>query len=110
MSSTRILFGSSLKDTEKLDPSSQYQAGSSSYHPMYPVYTRLPTYGEQYAQSPYPPFTGGKPYGSMSSSLGRSEMIVCQWQPTIPVQPRLVYPSQPMQSISSIPTTPIVTT
>ena len=26
------------------------------------------------------------------------------------VQPRLVYPSQPMQTISSIPTMPIVTT
>ena len=28
----------------------------------------------------------------------------------MPVQPRLVYPTQPIQIVSNIPTTPIVTT
>jgi len=37
-------------------------------------------------------------------------MTICQWHPTMPVQPRLVYPSQPIQPVSSIPTTPVVTT
>ena len=42
MSSTGILSGSSLTDTEQLDPSSQYQASSSGYRPMYLLYTGLP--------------------------------------------------------------------
>lgn len=96
MSSTGILYGPSLMDIEQLDLSSQYQVGSSSYHLMYPLYIRLPPYGEQYAQSPYPPFFGGKPYGGMLSSLGQLGMTICQWKPTMPIQPRLVYPSQPM--------------
>ena len=49
MSSTGILPGSSLTDTEQFDPSSQYQAAPFGYHPMYPLYTVLPPYGEQYA-------------------------------------------------------------
>jgi len=46
ISSTGILSGSSKTDTEQLDPSSQYQVGSSGYHPMYLLYTGLPPYGE----------------------------------------------------------------
>lgn len=95
MSSIRILFGSSFTSTEQLDPSSSYQASSFGYHPMYLLYTRLPPYREQYAHSPYPPFSGGQPYVDMPSSLGKPRMTVCQWQPTMPVKPRLVYPSQP---------------
>ena len=110
MSSTGILFGSSFMGTEQMNPSSSYQVGSSSYHLMYSLNTRLPPYGEQYAYSPYPPYSGGKPYVSMLLSLGQRGMTVCQWQPTMPVQPRFLYPSQPMQSISFILTTPIVTT
>ena len=64
-------------DTEHLDPSSQYQVGSSGYHPMFLLYTGLPPYGEQYEQSPCPPFFVGQPYGSMLSSLGERGMIVC---------------------------------
>ena len=70
MSSTRILSGSSLMDTEQRDPSSSYQASSSGYRPMYFLYTGLPPYGEQCAHSPYPPFSGGKTYVGMSLSLG----------------------------------------
>lgn len=57
MLATRILFGSSLTDTEQFDPSSQYQASPSGYHPMYPLDTGLPQYGEQYAQSSYSPYS-----------------------------------------------------
>lgn len=46
ISSKGILPCSSLTDTERFDPSSQYQAGPSSYHPMYPLNTGLPPYGE----------------------------------------------------------------
>ena len=46
MSSTGILPGSSLTNTEQFDPSSQYQVGPSGYHPMYPLNTGLPPYGE----------------------------------------------------------------
>lgn len=59
MSSIRILLGSSLTITKQFDPSSQYQAGPSSYHLMHLLYTRLPAYGEKYAQSSYPPFSRG---------------------------------------------------
>ena len=45
MSSIGNLPGSSLTDTEQFDPSSQYQASPSGYHPMYPLNTRLPPYG-----------------------------------------------------------------
>jgi len=57
-------------DTKQLDPSSSYQAGSSSYRPMYPLYIGWPPYGEQYAHSPYPPFSG------------QPRITVCQWQPS----------------------------
>jgi len=77
MSSIGILHGSSLTDTEQPDPSSQYQAGSSGYRPMYLLYIGLPPYGEQYAQSPYPPFSRGQPYGSMPLSLGQLGVIIC---------------------------------
>ena len=62
MSSTGILSGSSLTDTEQLNASSSHQAGSSGYRLMCPLYTGLPPYEEQYIDSPYPPFYGGKPY------------------------------------------------
>lgn len=39
-----------------------------------------------------------------------SRMRVCQWQPTMLVQPRLVYPTQLVQEVSAIPTTHVVTT
>jgi len=112
MSSIGILPGSLLMDTEHFDPSSQYQVSPSSYHPMYPLYIGLPPYGEQYAQSSYPPFSGGPSYGSMPSSLGPtySGMTICQWHPTMPIQPRLMYPSQPMKHVSAIPTMPVITT
>lgn len=112
MSSTRILTGSSLTDIEQFDPSSQYQAGPSGYRPMYPINTRLPLYGEQYVQYSYSPYSGGLTYGSIPSSLGPtySGMIVFQWQPTMPVQTRLVYVSKPIQPVLSILTTPAIMT
>jgi len=70
MLSIGILPGSSLTDTGQFDPSSQYQAGPSGYHPMYPLNTRVPPYGEQHDQSAYSPYSGGTPYGSIPSSLG----------------------------------------
>lgn len=109
MSSTRIVSISSLTKTKQLDLSSSYQAGSSSYHPMYLLNTGLPPYGEKYGYSPYPPFSWGKPYVGMKSPLGQPGMTVSQWQPTMPIQPKLVYPSQPVQSVSSIHTTLFVT-
>ena len=39
-----------------------------------------------------------------------SGIRVCQWKPTMLVQPRLVYPTQPMQTMLAIPTIPIVIT
>ena len=104
MLSTGILPGSSLTDTEQFDPSSQYQDGPSGYHPVYPLNTGLPPYGEKYTQSAYSSYSRGPPYGDIPSSLGPTYygMIVYQWQPTMLVQPRLVYPSQPIQPISSI--------
>ena len=70
MSSTGILLDSSLTDIELFDPSSKYQVGPSAYHPMYPLNTGLPPYGEQYAQSAYSAYFGGPPYASILSSLG----------------------------------------
>ncbi len=65
MSYIGILPGSSLTDIEQFDPSIQYQDGPSSYHPMYPLNTVLPPYGEQCAQSTYSPYSGGPPYDSI---------------------------------------------
>ena len=77
---------------------------------MYPLNTGLPPYGEQYAYSLYPPYSGGLPYGNIPQYSSQSGIRVCQWQPTMPVQPRLVYPTQPIQTVLAIPTTPVVTT
>lgn len=38
------------------------------------------------------------------------ELEFFQWKPAMPTQPRLVYPTQPMQTVSNIPTTPVFTT
>lgn len=77
MSSTRILSGSSFTGTKQLDASSSHQTSSSSYHPIYLLYTRIPPYGEQHAYYTYTPFSGGQRYVSMLLSLGQPGMTVC---------------------------------
>lgn len=59
--------------------------------------------------SSFPPFFKGQPYGNFPQYSSKTRIRVCQWQPVMPNQPRLVYPTQPMQIVSSIPTTPVVT-
>ena len=111
MSSTEILPGYSLMGTQQSYPTHQYQAGQSSQQrPLYSLNTGLPPYGEKYAYSPYPPYSRGQPYGSFPQYSSQTRIIVYQWQPVMPTQPRLVYPTQPMQIVSNIPTTPVVTT
>jgi len=77
---------------------------------MYPLNIGLPPYGENFSYSPYPPYSGGKPYGNIPQYSSQLGIRVCQWQPIMPVQPRLLYPTQLMQTVSTIPTTPVVTT
>jgi len=95
--------------TQQFHPAYQYQVGQScQQRPMYPLNTGLPPYGEKYAYSPYPPYSRGPSYGNIPQYLGQPGIRVCQWKPTILVQPRLVYPTQPIQTMSNIPTTPFV--
>lgn len=77
---------------------------------MYPLNTIFPSYGEQYDYSPYPPYSEGLPYGNIPQYSSQPGISVCQWQPTMPVQPRLVNPTQLMKTMSVIATMPIVTT
>lgn len=76
---------------------------------MYPLHTGLSPYGEQYAYSPSAPY-GGPSYANVLQYSGQPGIRVCQWQPKMVVQPRLVYQTQPMQTLSALPTTPIVAT
>ena len=69
--------------------------------------TRLPTFGEQYFPSYYPPYAGGKPmvtqYDSNQSHFGQTnvEMNVFQWHPTLPIQPQtFVHSYQPVTPTS----------
>jgi len=96
--------------TQQFDPEYQYQARKfGQQRPMCPLNTGLPPYGEQYAYSPYSPYSGGPSYVNILQYSGQPRIRVCQWQPTMPVQPRLVYPTQPMQTLLAIPTTLVVT-
>ena len=76
---------------------------------MYPLHTGLPPYGDKYAYSPYPPYVGGQPYGSIPPYSGQSGMQVCQWVTNNASSTKFLYPTQPMKTMSVIPTTPIVT-
>lgn len=69
----------------------------------------MPPYGQQYVNSPHPPYQGGQSYGYVPLYLGQPEMRVYQWQRKFPQQPMLVYLTQPMQTESTISTAPIVT-
>ena len=108
MSSIGILPGSSLTETQQFDPAYQYQAGKSGQkRPMYPLNIVLPPYGEKYAYSLYPPYSGGLPYGNIPEFSGQSRIGVCQWKPIMTIHLRL---TQPMKTVSVIPTTPVLTT
>ena len=100
MTSSGILIGNPIVSTERLDSlytsSGKYQAGPSRSIPSSTISTRLPTFGEQYFPSYYPPHVGGKPlvsqYDSTLSLFSQPnvEMNVFQWQPTLPIQPQIV--------------------
>ena len=89
MSSSSILTGNSIVSTEWFDSlytsSGQYQAGPYGSIPSCSISTGLPTFGEQYFPSYYPPHAGGKPlvtqYDSTPSLFYQSnvEMNVFQW-------------------------------
>ena len=87
--------------------SGQYQAGPSGSIPSSTISTGLPVFGEQYFSSYYPPHARGKPlvtqYDNTQSLFGQSnvETNVCQWQPTLPIQPQIVVQSyQPIQHVT----------
>ena len=100
MSSSGILTGKPIVIIEWLDPlypsSGQYQAGPSRYIPSSTISTGLPTFGEKYFPSYYTPHAGGQSmvthFDSTPSFFGQLnvEMNVCQWQPTLPIQPQTV--------------------
>lgn len=77
--------------------------------PKYPLNTGLTPYGQQYAYSQHPLYQGGQPYGYVPLYPSHPEVRVCQWQPTIPPQSRLMYLTQPMRTKPIISTQPVVT-
>ena len=97
MSSYGVLTGSPIVSTERLDslhPSSgQYKVGPYGSIPLSTISTGLLAFGEQYFSSYYPPYAGWKPmvtqYDSTQSHFGKTnvDMNVCQWHPTLPIQP-----------------------
>ena len=112
MSSSSILTGNPIISTERIDSlytsSGKYQAGPSGSIPSSTISTGLPTFGEQYFPSYYPPHAGGQPlvthYDSTWSLFGQPnvEMNVCQWKPTLPIQPQtVVHLYQPVQPVKS---------
>ena len=111
MLSSSVLTSSPIVSTEQLEslhPSSgQYQVGPYGSIPLSTISTGLPTFGEQYFPSYYPPYAGGEPlvtqYDSTQSHFGQTnvDMNVCQWQPTLPIQPQMVVHSyQPVQYVT----------
>jgi len=111
MSSLGILPRSSYQG-QQCDPSYKYHYQTGQFgeqRPIYPLNTGMPPYGQQYAYSPHPQYQGGQPYGYVLLYSGQPEMKVCQWQQTMPLQPRLMYPTQPMQTEPIISTIPVVT-
>ena len=89
MSSTGFLNSITIVSTERLEslhPSSgQYQVDPYGSIPLSTISTGLPTFGEPYFPSYYPPYAGGKPlvtqYDSNQSTFGQTnvDMNVCQW-------------------------------
>ena len=107
--SSGILSGISYVETQQIDPSHQYQFGQSTFQrPIYPLNTRLPPYGGQYAFSLFPP--GEQPYESSQQNSGQTGIASSGWVPILPQQPRVVYSMQPIQLVSNIPTTPAIAT
>ena len=88
--SSGILSGISHVETQQIDPSHQYQFGQSSLQrPIYPLNTRLPPYGGQYAFLLFPP--GEQPYESSRQNSGQAGIASSSWVPILPQQPRVVY-------------------
>ena len=96
-----VFFSSNpIVSTKRLDSlytsSGQHQAGPSRSIPSSHISTGLPPFGEQYFLSYSPPYAGGKSlvthYDSTPSHFGQPnvEMNVCQWHPTLPIQPQTV--------------------
>ena len=116
MSLFGILTGKHIVSNKQLDSfytsSGQYQVGCSRSIPSSTISTGLPTFGEKYFPSYYPPNARGKPmvthFDNTLLFFGQPnvEMNVCQWPPTLPIQPQMVVHSyQPIQTFSptSIP-------
>ena len=63
MSSSSILTGNPIVSTKRFDSlytsSGQYQAGPSGPTPSSAISTGIPTFGERYFLSYYPPHAGG---------------------------------------------------
>ena len=111
MSSSGILTSNSIVSNEQLGSlytsSGKYQAGPFGPVPSSTISTGLPTFGEKYFPSYYPPHVGGKHlvthYDSTPSLFGQPnvKMNVFQWQPTLPIQPQTVVQSyQPVQPVT----------
>ena len=95
ISSSGFSSGISYVETQQIDP-------MCLQRPIYPLSTRLPPYGGQYAFSLFPP--GEQPYGSLQQSLGQTRTTSSGWVPILPQQPRVVYSMQPVHPMSNIPT------
>jgi len=111
MSSSGVLTGSPIVSTERLDSlhtsSGQYQVGPFGSIPLSTISTGLPAFGENYFPSYYSPHARGQhlvtQYENTPSLFGQTNvyMNVCQWQPTLPIQPQTVVHSyQPVQPVT----------
>ena len=101
ISSSGFSYGISYVETQKIDP-------MCLQRPIYPLSTRFPPYGGQYAFSLFPP--GEQPYGSLQQSSGQTRMTSSSWAPILPQQPRVVYSMQPVHPVSNTPTIPAIVT
>lgn len=75
ISSSGFSSGISYLGTQQIDP-------MCLQRPIYPLSTRFPPYGGQYAFSLFPP--GEQPYGSLQQSSGHGGMTSSGWAPILP--------------------------
>ena len=97
ISSSGLSSGISYVETQQIDP-------MCLQRPIYPLSTRLPPYGGQYAFSLFPPRE--QPYESLQQSSGQTRITPSGWVPILPQQPRVVYSMQPVYPVLNIPTIP----